>query len=173
MPVPQCALGSAINAVFLRVTRNGEPAGDEKLKLRGEFQGTLSPPIDPARYGADLIVRDLTGLPLFRRHLPAEYWTPNASRTRWSYRDLTGVAAGGITRATLWDDSAVTPFKYRFKVTSRAGDFRVPPESLPLRTEFFIPTDGATQCAGRTLNPPGGAAPACVIAGGGKSLRCR
>ena len=90
-----CTSGVTITEVKLKISRNLVPAGDERLKIKGEMQlAALSPPIDPVANGLEISVADQSGAPLFDLPIPGgALWKVNSSGTRWTYKDRDGTSA--------------------------------------------------------------------------------
>jgi hypothetical protein len=179
-----CGGSATIQSPRISITRNGEPAGDEVLTIRGEW--TLpgaSPAIDPIAHGVRVRLDDSLGQPLFNRvvgrgePIARGYpgWRVNRSGTRWTFRDRRGESSGGVVSVTVEDRSRVSPGLFRVTVRGKASNFRVPVAALPLRMTVVLggPEQAALgQCATRVFNPPGGTAPTCRASADGSAITC-
>ena len=171
-PTVECASGVLIARARMRVSKNADPAGDERLTLQGEV--TLAPAIDPVANGFRFKVADTNGVPLYSFVVPPGLlpgpgvagWTVNRSLTKWTYKNGTPIG-----RVTITDRSSQTPGLYKFKVTGKDGDFQVKALEVPVQLVVVL-GPGAGQCATRAFNPAGGSAPTCELKSGGNALSC-
>ena len=169
-----CTSGVTITEVQLKISRNLVPAGDERLKIKGEMQlAALSPPIDPVANGLEISVADQSGAPLFDLPIPGgALWQANGSGTRWTYRDRDGTV-GGIIKVVLTQQSAGL---FRLKVVGRDGNFHLVLSQLPLRLQVVLGGSAqlaADQCAALSFNPSSGPSPRCVMSGSRSAVRCK
>jgi hypothetical protein len=171
--------------VRFKISRNLSPAGDEKLKLKGEMQlPTLIPAIDPLSNGFKLIVSDQNGDEIFSRTIPpgasagggAPGWSASSSGTRWKFKDSDGTLAGGITKVQVARVHSASVDVFRVKVTGKDGDFRVESGEIPVQVEVVLGgsvQQSAGQCATVAFNPSSGANPSCKLSSSGNRLSCR
>lgn len=169
----------------LKVAANLEPAGDERLTVKGEWvlPTPVSPALDPLRYGFNLRVLAANGTELWHRSVPpvpspggsAAGWRTNKTGTRWTFRDVAGTLAGGITKIVVSDHSKSFPGLVKVRVSGKNGDFRIPTDQLPV-TLILVPGGavqvGADQCGTRTFNGAGGVTPKCEVQSGGAGVKC-
>jgi hypothetical protein len=184
-PHPTCANGIAIDEARLKISRNLEPAGDEKLKLKGEMQLlTLIPDVDPLSNGFELKVSDQGGTEIFSRIVPpgasaggsAPGWRVNTAGTRWTFRDKTGTLAGGITKVQVTRVPSASVDVFKIKVTGKGGDFQVDSGEVPVQVELILGgsvQQASGQCATLAFNPNNGARPSCRLSSNGNRLSCR
>jgi hypothetical protein len=161
-PTFGCGNPGSIDRARVRVARNANPAGDERLTVQGEV---VMPPINPNSDGFRFQLEDQGGAIILVRDLPGGSWSLNRTGTRWTYYD-------GFVRVTIQDKTARTPGLYKVRVTAKNSDYQVAPGEIPVRLLMLLGT-GPTQCARRNFNPSGGAAPACELASNGNTLNCR
>jgi YVTN family beta-propeller protein len=180
-----CAAGGTIDKAALKVSKNADPAGDESLSVHGQWQvATLAPTIDPIANGFNFKVVDPVGGTVFDRRVPpgapagkgAPGWTVNRSGTKWTYKDSSGAATGGITKVVVTNSSSKTPGLYKFTITGKKANFQVGTGEVPV--ELFIVLGGAAQdaagqCATIAFNDASGAKPRCAFIGGNNVLNCR
>lgn len=178
-----CDSGSLIDNASLRVSKNLNPAGDETLRLKGEWQlASLAPLIDPVANGFAFSIEDQNGVAIFSRLVPggtptflgAPGWTVNRTATKWTFTDHDGTLAGGITKVTIWDKSNNAPGLFRFKVTGKENDFQVRVDRLPVH-EVVVLGGSAQVCAGQCatlgFNAASGPPPNCRSSGG-STVKC-
>src|SRR5262249_32481880 len=121
--------GVALESARFKVSRNLSPAGDEKLRLKGEMTiSNLTPPIDPVANGLQLIVRDQNGATIFTRTVPPgttgdSGWRANAQGTRFKFSAASASVAGGLTKVMLINSTA--PGRFKLKVIGKGGDFQI------------------------------------------------
>ncbi len=180
-----CLAGGVIQKPVLKVSKNLDPAGDEGLTLRGEWQvETVVPPIDPVAHGFSFKVVDPGGATIFDRVIPpgaaaartSPGWTLNSKGTQWTFKDTSGSSANGITKVVVTDSTSKAPGLYKFSVTGKKADFQVGTAAAPVQLFVVLggPTqDAAGQCATVAFNGDGGAAPSCKFSGNGNTLSCR
>jgi hypothetical protein len=180
-----CAAGGTIARPVVKVLKNNDPAGDEKLTVSGQLQlATLTPAIDPIANGFNFKVVDPGGVTVFDRRIPPGAptskgepgWTVNGRGTRWTYKDRTGNSTGGITKVVVTDNTSRKPGLYKFRVTGKNGAFQVGSGEVPLQL-FVVPggaaQDAAGQCAALAFNEATDAAPRCKFLGGNNVVSCR
>jgi hypothetical protein len=179
-----CTAGGAIAKPMLKVSKNADPAGDETLSIRGEWQvATLTPAINPMTDGFNFKVVGPDGGRLFDRRIPpgtpaakgAAGWVVNGKGTRWTYKDTTG-STGGINKVTVTDSTSKTPGLYKFNVTAKKAAFQVATNEAPV--QLFVVLGGASQasagqCATIAFNDANGSKPACSFVAGNGALSCR
>lgn len=180
-----CAGTVSVDKPVLKVTKNGDPAGDENLTLNGQLQLTSqTPAIDPLNNGFRFRVDDTNGNPIFWRVLPtgapaskgAAGWAVNASGTIWTYKDTTGTVASGITKVVIKNKSAMTPGLFTFAVTGKKNDFQVTAAEIPVHMLVVLggaDQSTAGQCGTRAFNASSGSTPRCKLAANGNSLSCK
>jgi hypothetical protein len=183
-PTAQCNSGILITKAQLQVSRNDNPAGDEKIKIKGEFVITnTAPPIDPIANGLSFDVIDtVSGQSVLSCIVPngaspggsVPGWTINGSGTRWKFKDSKDVLGTGITKVTVRDKSSKTAGLYQVRLQGKDANFQIGTENL----ELVVILGGAAQaaadqCASRPFNPSTGAAPKCELKSGGRSLKCK
>jgi len=173
-----CAGSQLLAGPSLRVTRNGNPAGDELLSLTGGW--VVNPPtprIDPLNSGFRFKVDDKDGHNIFARAIPrgaqpkrgAPGWKVNATKTKWTFTDRSGTLADGITRVEVRDESATTPGYFTFSVRGRHSNFQIDTAGLPAQVLVVlggIEQGTIGQCATRAFNATGSGAPDCRVNGG-------
>jgi len=179
-PTPLCAGTVTITSGRLQITKNLDPAGDEKLKALGKMQLTvLSPPIDPTANGLTLYVTDPNGAVLLSRFVPpglssggsAPGWHGTAGH--WSYSDPAGTQAPGITRAKLTQRA---PGQLSFKFIGRSGNFQVPQSTTSVR--LIVVAGGnaqaaAGQCGQVAFSASAGPPPSCEFMMAFDRLKCK
>ncbi len=153
------------------------PAGDERLKIKGEMQlAALSPPIDPVANGLEISIADQSGAPLFDLPIPGgALWKVNNSGTRWTYKDRDGTI-GGIVKVVLTHRVNESPGLFRIKVVGRDGNFHLVLSQLPLSLQIVLGGSAqlaADQCAALSFNPSSGPSPRCVMSGSRSAVRCK
>ena len=170
---------------MLKVSKNADPAGDESLSVRGEWQvGTLTPAINPIANGFNFKVTDPSGGTLFDCRVPAGApagkglpgWTLNSNGTVWTYKDTTGSATKGITKVVVTDSTSKSPGLYKFTVAGKKADFQVAASAAPVQLFVVlggVAQDAAGQCASVAFNDAAGAAPKCTAFAGTNTLSCR
>jgi YVTN family beta-propeller protein len=165
-----CGTPATIGKAKTIVSRNANPPGDERLKIRGEgiLQGTL----DPASDGFRFQVQDPSGGVVLSRLVPggSPLWTTNRAGTRWTFNDRDGVVFPGSTKIVV--RATRTPGVYKFKLTAKNDNFQIPTAAVPVQL-FVVLGSGTGQCAHRAFNPPGGVAPACRVGANGNTVSCR
>ncbi len=169
-PLGGCSSGSSMQRAVLKVRRDRDPAGDERLVLQGE--ATFSTPLDPHADGLSFAVAGASGDLLYSRTVPAGFWSVNGRGTRWQYREQTGTLAGGIVKVIVIDKSNRAPGLYKFKIVGRDSDFQIDPGQLPVHFEVRLGA-AASQCAAQAFNPDGAARPACRISRNLNTVTCR
>jgi hypothetical protein len=179
-PTPLCAGNVAITSGRLQITKNLDPAGDEKLKALGKMQLTvLSPPIDPSVNGLTLYVTDPDGTILLSRFVPpglssgssAPGW--RGSSGHWSYSDPAATQAPGIKKAKL---TQRIPGQLSFKFIGREGDFQVPQSTTSVRLVVVAGGNAqaaAGQCGQVTFSASAGSPPSCEFMMGFDRLKCQ
>jgi F5/8 type C domain len=177
-----CPNGDTIEPPLVKISRDLDPAGDERLKLKGAV--TLAADggdLDPAAAGFRFSLNTGDGTAVVARTLPpglaatsaAPGWRVNGRATRWTYVDRTGTAAPGVTRAVIARSSHDSG-RIKFVVTGKGADFQVRPDELPitLTVVFGNDTDEAAGRCGTAFFPVAGS-PTCRVFKGGATLRCR
>jgi DNA-binding beta-propeller fold protein YncE len=175
-PTVDCVGGGVISKAKLRLSRNGLPAGDEKLTIKGEFVvATSVPGIDPLAHGLTVRLIDrTTSTIVVDRYLPAGFaapgWTGSPPKWKFSDRDhLTG--ANGIEKALVKDKSSRTPGLIQFRVKGGDADFRVATDNLELVVILGAAPEGMIgQCGRVSFSPSGQGTPDCLLTA--TSLRC-
>ena len=173
---PLCGSGVVIADAVFQIRHNLDPAGDEKLKLKGRAQFVvLDPAIDPSAHGFTLTVTDLDGTVLLTRFVPPGAGTPGWKSVArgWKFGDKNGTLAAGITKVKV-SEQALGLMK--LKVVGRAGDFQIP-DTVP-SVRVIVTMGGAAeaaigQCATVTFNPSGSAPPTCKFLSSADRLKCR
>jgi len=165
-----CGAPLTITKPKTKISKNVDPAGDERLTIQGEI--IIAGPLNPPSEGFRFLVEDSQGTVLIRRLIPAPsaLWTTNNAGTSWTFNDRDGVVFPGSTKVIV--RSTRTPGLYRFKVTARDDDFQVPATAAPLR--IFVALGGGTgECGRRAFNQAGGVAPLCKVSATGNNVTCR
>jgi hypothetical protein len=160
------------------VTRNGAPAGDERLTIKGEFAMAASvPALDPVANGFTIKLIDrATATTILSRIVPpgagSPGWSGAAPRWKFSDRDQQ-TSAAGITKALVKDRSSRTPGLVLFRIKGKDADFQVATDNLELMVIAGGATQGTAGQCGRVQFAPGGAGtPACLFSSGNTVLRC-
>ncbi len=177
-----CDSGVLINKARLKISRNNNPAGDERLKIKGEFVlSALSPAIDPVANGFTYeIVDSNTSSVLSTRFVPPGAgvpvgWKVNGAGNRWVFKDRNDTLGLGITRVLIRDRSNKTPGLFKVVLKGKGDNFQVMVEDIEvILTLGGAAQQAADQCATRDFNPSTGADPNCELKGtGNKTLRCK
>jgi DNA-binding beta-propeller fold protein YncE len=177
-PVIDCVGGGIIQKAKLIVTRNGAPAGDERLTIKGEFvMATTVPALDPVANGITIKIIDrANATTVLSRIVPAGAGSPgwSGAAPRWKFSDRDQqTSAAGIIKAVVKDRSSRTPGLVRFRIKGKDADFRVGTDNLELVVIAGGASEGAAGQCGRVQFAPGGAgAPACLFSSGNTVLRC-
>jgi ELWxxDGT repeat protein len=154
-------------AVKATVTRLGAPAGDERLRLRGELVVPTSPPLDPVANGLRVVLAGSGGGTILDTTLPGGFdpvtragWAVRPTGWRYTSEDRT-------FRVTVTLRPA--PGQLLVSVVARNQALSVGPAALPLTVRLDLnPVHAATvQCGELTFDPS-----ACRL-GGGTRLTCR
>jgi len=181
----KCAAGGTLAKPVLKVSKNADPAGDESLTVSGQWQvAPLSPAIDPIANGFNFKVVDAVGGTIFDRRIPpgapaakgSPGWTLNGAGTQWTYKDTSGSATGGISKAVVTNSTAVMPGLYKFGVTGKKADFQIRATQAPIGLSVVLggaAQDTAGQCATVAFNDATGSKPSCKFLGGNNVLSCR
>jgi YVTN family beta-propeller protein len=176
-----CVAGGTIAKPVVKVSKNVDPAGDESLTVRGQWQvAPLAPAIDPLANGFNFKVVDVVGATVFDRAIPpgapavqgSPGWTLNGTGTRWTYKDRTGSSTGGITKVVVTNRTGL----YKFSVSGKKANFQVGTGEAPIGLAVVLggaAQDTAGQCATVAFNDAGGAKPSCKFLGGNNVLNCR
>ena len=155
------------------------------MTLKGEWQvDSTNPPIDPIENGFTFKVDDTNGDNVFYRVLPGGAaatnsdpgWTSNRTKTRWTFKDKTGVIAAGITKVIIRDRSSKAPSLFSIKVVGKNGDFHVDTALVPVSVTVILgdhDQGSAGQCTALPFNADGGPSPSCKVSGGGSVVNCR
>ena len=180
-----CTSGVVINRSKVRISRNDNPVGDEKLTAKGEFVLTaLAPPIDPLNNGFTIdIIDSTTSTVLVTRFVPpgataggsAPGWKVNNAGNKWVFKDRNNALGLGIKRVVVKDRSSKAPGLFKVVVKGKDGDFQVMQEDIEVVfTLGGSAQQAADQCATRDFNPSTGAAPYCELRGtGNRVLKCK
>ncbi len=182
-PAPPTCSGRVIDKGRLKVSNNGDPAGDERLAMSGQWVVPLSPAMDPIANGFSFALYDSSGTEMFSRTVPggaaaandAPGWRINRSHTKWVFKDRSGTLAGGVNRVTISDKSGTsgTPGLFSFNVKGGGADFQVDIPTLP--PTLLVTMGGTTpldnsQCATAVFGLSG-VAPVCTSTA--TYVRCR
>jgi hypothetical protein len=169
----------------LTLTKLLAPTGDEKVTFKGFFLSMpTSPTIDPVANGLRFLITDSTGATPVDATLPGGAYDPvskagwkvNGAGTAWTYKNTGKIVplVDGIQKAQLKTIPS-TPGKYKFSVKGKNGTYAINTANLPLVGTIVIdvPYAATGQCgeAQFTATPP--AKPSCVLAGGGKTVKCK
>ncbi len=180
-----CTSGIAINKSKVRIARNDNPTGDERLTAKGEFVLTnLVPAIDPVNNGFTFeLIDSTTSTTLVTRFVPPGAtpggsipgWKVNNAGTKWVFKDRDNVLGLGIKRVVVKDRSSKTPGLFKVVVKGKNGNFQIMQEDLELvLTLGGAAQTAANQCATRDFNPSTGPAPKCELRGtGNRTLKCK
>jgi hypothetical protein len=174
-----CLSGDRVLQPRLRVTRNLNPTGDERLTLRGDWEPLSTPSVNPLTDGFTFRVNGDSGV-LFSRQIPggapptpgAAGWTVNRAGTRWTFNDRDDTDGDGITKVIVINRSSPTRGTlYKFRVKGKDNNFQIPVPDLPptLLVGFGAPAQiGAGQCANKVFNAVDG----CRASSTGDSVAC-
>jgi 6-phosphogluconolactonase (cycloisomerase 2 family) len=177
-----CDPCSNVVPVFARkasvsVGKLGGPNGDEGLKFKGEIAVPPSPLIDPLENGIRIMLEDSAGVSILDGVIPGGFdpstgagWKVNTSRTRWQYKNRSGLQ--GIVKVKLTQRSS-TPGTILFVVTAKNGHYAVSPTHIPVRGTVVIdsPVAMTGQCGEAVF--PGAPGPRCTLNARGTTLACR
>ncbi len=180
-PVPPCTSGLSIAKPSLKVMRNLDPAGDERIDVRGRIQLAVPAAIDPIADGFGFSVANQNGTTLFSRQVPpgaaptrrAFGWRKGRAGTQWTFRDRLGISPGGVRLVVVRRLRASNT--YGFRVYGKLSNFQVPPAELPVHVEVILggePQVLAGDC-GTVAFGPTGTAPSCKLLNAGNTVRCR
>jgi hypothetical protein len=161
----------------LIVTKNLSPAGDERLKIKGQFVLTnLLPPINPLTNGFTIEVIDTqSSQVVLSRFVPAgSPWVANSSATKWTFKDDDNVSGTSITKVIVKDKSSRTPGLFSFIARGKEGNFQLQSENLRLVVTLGgAAQQSANQCGSLTYNNSSGVDPNCELKSGGNTLKCK
>src|SRR5262249_18465936 len=127
-----CDGNALVHGARVRIARNLDPAGDERLTMGGRFQvSSRTPTIDLLTNVFRFRVDDKNDVPLFARVIPggaaiattAPGWSVNRRRDKWTYKDFDGTHTHGVTRVVVWDKSANAPGLFIFRVSAKNDNF--------------------------------------------------
>jgi YVTN family beta-propeller protein len=179
-----CPSGISIDRTLLKVAKNDNPAGDEKLTAKGEFVvSNLTPAIDPLANGFTIHILDASNNTLVTRFVPpgaspgggVPGWKANKAGTRWTFKDRDDALGLGISKVVVKDLSKRTPGLFKVVVKGKNANFQVMQEDLELvLTLGGAAQQAANQCATRDFNPSSGPDPSCELKGtGNRTLKCK
>jgi hypothetical protein len=177
-PALDCIGGGVIQKAKLHLLKNGAPAGDEILTIKGEFVvNTLIPGLDPIANGFSVMLRDrTTNAIVLNRFLPPGLGTAGWSGAppRWKFSDRDQqTGAAGIVKALVKERSGHTPGLVQFRIKGKDGNFQLATDNLELVVVVGGIPEGAIGQCGRVQFAPGGVGePSCVFTAGNTSLRC-
>ena len=157
-----CVGGTTIASPKLILRKQGTPAGDDGLKLKGEMTIPTVPALDPAANGARIVIEDTSGTVAFAVIPGGAGWKINPAGTVWKYVDPVGVA--GIVKVVVKTVPA-TPGLVKFTVIGRKSAFATLPANLPLQATFML--NAAGQCGDVSF-----AASACAFNGRETTVKC-
>jgi DNA-binding beta-propeller fold protein YncE len=178
MPAADCTGGGVIQKAKLRLVRNGAPAGDEQLTVKGEFvMATGAPTLDPIANGFTVrLVDRATNTTVLSRFVPPGAGSPgwSGAAPRWKFTDREhATSAGGIIRARVKDRGSRAPGLVSFRIRGKDADFQLATDALDLVVIAGGAAQGAAGQCGRVQFAPGGAGePACLFSSGNTVLRC-
>jgi hypothetical protein len=180
-----CTSGILIDKPRLKVSRNNNPVGDERISISGEFVVTNHiPPINPIANGFTFdILRSTNDELLVTRFVPpgaspggtAPGWKVNGAGTKWTFKDRKNTLGLGVQRVSIKNRSNKTPGLYVVRVKGKNANFRVATANVDL----VITLGGAAQkvanqCAVRDFNTFSGPPPKCEFKGNSNDLlKCR
>lgn len=179
--VPLGCVGGAIegiNEAQLKIAKNQAPAGDERLKIKGEWvlpEGAGA--IDPITDGINVLLRQSDGTMVWhRRLLPGAPnlagdpgWQVAGSLQKWTYRAMPGVIGGGIVKVSV----TMNDGRIKMVATGKGSDFRTTVADLTLEVVLGTGAEAANGlCATRTFAVSPGSAPFCSFGPGMKTLKC-
>ena len=177
-PALDCIGGGVIQKAKLHVLKNGAPAGDEILTIKGEFVvDTLIPALDPIANGFSVMLIDHgTNAIVLNRFLPPGLatagWSGAPPRWKFSDRDQQ-TSAAGIIKALVKERSARTPGLVLFRLKGKDANFQLATDNLELVVVVGGIPEGAIGQCGRVQFAPGGVGePSCAFTAGNTSLRC-
>ena len=165
------------------ITNLGAPAGDERLRFKGEvvFPFPFNPPIDPIAKGVRVIMKDDVGGTIIDATIPGGAFD-NATLKGWFghdgkflYKQLgLAVPAHGIRKVVVKDRSNHSPGLLRFTVSGKNGTYPLLTGNLPIQaTMVFDPsTPNTPQCGFATFpGPP--PLPVCAPDPSGTAVVCK
>lgn len=157
----------------LSLARLLDPAGDDRLKLKGSVILPTTPAIDPATKGIRIVVRDGVGTTLVDATIPGGTfdpttkvgWRTNPIGTVAVYRDSSGSPIGGIVKVVV---KQRTGGEVKFGVVGRDGSYAT--SNLPINAMVVVDSPVATtgQCAETAFGPSD-----CAVRGGGAVIACK
>jgi len=131
--------------------------GDDRLKISGRFlSSTPLTAVRPDLHGARVVLASSDGIVRIDVTMPAGLftesgiagWKTNSKGNRWTFKDKSGAAAGGITGLSI-KQSAGTPLSTnKLKVKGKNGDYPVLITDAPLVVSIDVgdPDVGAGAC---------------------------
>ena len=148
------ALGSKVSA---KRVGPGSAAGDDRLRVKGEFilpPGFIFADIDPMAQPVVLVVRVEDGSDRISQSFPlTEFeggasvgWTLARSGNSWKFRDA-AEATNGIRRASIKDRDHKDPGRVRIDIQGRKGDYPLLPGDEPLTALVIVGDPNAGMCA--------------------------
>ena len=177
-PALDCIGGGVIQKAKIHVLKNGAPAGDEILTIKGEFVvDTLIPALDPIANGFSVMLIDRgTNAIVLNRFLPPGVGTAGWSGAppRWQFGDRDQqTSAAGIVKALVKERSGRTPGLVLFRIKGKDANFQLATDNLELVVVVGGIPEGAIGQCGRVQFAPGGVGePSCQFSAGNTSLRC-
>ena len=170
----------------LVVAHLGPPAGDDRLKFKGEMvlPTPFTPPLDPVTRGIRVLVEDAAGGTVVDVTLagtpfdPATQrgWKVNTDHTTYVYKHGGIVPGpGAIKKVVVKNLSVRTPGLIKFGVVGKNGSYAVTPGALPLKGTIIFDTPMATlgQCGEALFPGPPSIAPACFVTPDGSEIICK
>jgi len=176
-----CTSGIVIAKPRLKVSRNNDPAGDERLSISGEFVLTSQvPTINPVANGFTFeILRSTNDEFLVTRFIPpgaspggtVPGWNVNGAGTTWSFKDRKNVLGLGVTKVVVKNRSKKTPGLFSVRIKGKDANFRVVTSDIDLvLTLGGTVQKAANQCAVRDFNTISGPPPLCEFKGNSNDL---
>jgi len=186
-PTRICNVSSEMEMIdpLIIVTNNLDPAGDDRLRVRGSFQVASGvPAINPAANGLRFTIYSrFNGTELLSFSVPRGMaadldrpgWRVNSVGTRWTYEDREGTRTPGLRRVTVVRVAGAVSV-YEVAVYGRDGSFHIEPTELPLRLDIVLGGEAqaaAGQCGVGFFNIETSRRPNCRARGLGEAISCR
>ena len=161
------------------------PSGDEKVGFSATFTAVpTSPALDPIANGVRFLLVDSTGAFPVDVTIPAgaydpverEGWRVNGSGTTFLYKNAGNPVPliNGINKI-LVKTYASTPGKVKINVKAKNGSYPIDVGNLPLTGTIVLapPFAASGQCGEALFSAVPPARPSCVVAAGGKVVKCK
>jgi cysteine-rich repeat protein len=171
--------GVHIERAKVTLSKLGDPAGDERIKIRGSATIDEKPPLDPSKTGLLIQLLDGLGGTTIDVTLPAAALDPatkvgwrHRGANAWQYKGGTKEPPGGIQRVILKEDPHDAGI-VRFSINGRNGTYPPPAAALvTLSLGFGGPLAPGGQCPQIQYND-GGVGPRCLYVDAATRFVCR